>query len=102
MIFIVLSLVARRTHVSRVLGTTGSKPRQKMRPSVGQSNVPMNDLWVPSVSGGMGNSNPAFENTVQLPRAELSSVEVNRLEQFSTNSGSTVVTIHDVPPLENT
>lgn len=101
-LLIILKTYNRRTHVSRVLGTTGSKPRQKMRPSVGQSNVPMNDLWVPSVSGGMGNSNPAFENTVQLPRAELSSVEENRLEQFSTNSGSTAVTIHDVPPLENT
>lgn len=88
--------------MSRVLGATGSKPRQKMRPSLGQSNVPMNDLWIPSVSGAMGNSNPAFESTFHLPRAELSSVEENRLEQFSTNSGSTAVTIHDVPPLENT
>lgn len=73
-----------------------------MRPSLGQSNVPTSDLWIPSVSGGMGNSNPAFENTFQLPRAELSSVEENHLEQFSTNSESTAVTIHDVAPVENT
>lgn len=96
-------LVARRTHVSRVLGTSGgSKPRQKMRQSAGQHNMPLNDMRVSSVSGSMANSNPAFENSFYLPRAELGSVEENHVEQFSTNSGSTAVTIHDIPRLENT
>lgn len=108
MIFVVTQcffflLVARRTHVSRVLGTSGgSKPRQRMRQSAGQRNVPLSDMQVASVSGSMANSNPAFENSFYLPRAELSSVEGNHVKQFSTNSGSTAVTIHDIPRLENT
>lgn len=96
-------LFARRTHVSRVLGAGGgSKPRQKMSQSTGRSSMPLSHVGIASVSGSIANSNPNSENSFQLPRAELNSVEENRIEQFSITSGSTAVTIHDIPSLENT
>ncbi|KAM9340948.1 noncompact myelin-associated protein [Symphorus nematophorus] len=102
-LLIVLKTYNRRTHVSRVLGASGgSKPRQKMSQSTVQSSMPLSPVGVSSVSGSITNSNPASENGFRLPRAELNSVEENHIEQFSTNSGSTAVTIHDVPSLENT
>ncbi|XP_073339274.1 noncompact myelin-associated protein [Pagrus major] len=102
-LLIILKTYNRRTHVSRVLGASGgSKPRQKMSQSTVQSNMPLSTVGVNSVSGSMANSNPASEDSFRLPMVELSSVEENHIEQFSTNSGSTAVTIHDVPSLENT
>uniref|UniRef100_A0A3B5B9R6 Non-compact myelin associated protein n=1 Tax=Stegastes partitus TaxID=144197 RepID=A0A3B5B9R6_9TELE len=95
-LLIILKTYNRRTHASRVLGARGgSKPRPKMSQSTVHSNMPLTPVGVSSVSGSMTNSNPASENGFQLPRAELSSVEGNHIEQFSTTSGSTVVTIHD-------
>uniref|UniRef100_A0A3B4UWX6 Si:dkey-221l4.10 n=1 Tax=Seriola dumerili TaxID=41447 RepID=A0A3B4UWX6_SERDU len=102
-LLLILKTYNRRTHASRVLGASGgSKPRPKMSQSTGQSSVPLSTMGVNSVSGSIANSNPATENGFQLPRVELSSVEGNHIEQFSTTSGSTVVTIHDTPSLGNT
>ncbi|XP_040917487.1 noncompact myelin-associated protein [Toxotes jaculatrix] len=102
-LLIILKTYNRRTHVSRVLGASGgSKPRPKMSQSTAQSSMPLGAMGVHSVSGSITNSNPASENSFQLPRVELSSVEGNHIEQFSTTSGSTEVTIHDTPSLGNT
>lgn len=102
-LLIILKTYNRRTHVSRVLGAGGgSKPRQKMSQSTVQGNMPLSTMGVSSVSGSIANSNEASENGFQVPRTELSSVGENHIEQFSTTSGSTVVTIHDAPSLENT
>ncbi|XP_029982273.1 noncompact myelin-associated protein [Sphaeramia orbicularis] len=102
-LLIILKTYNRRTHVSRVLGASGgSKPRPKTSQSTVQSNVPLSPIGISSVSGSVANSNPASENGFQLPRVELSSMEGNHIEQFSTTSGSTVVTIHDIPSLGNT
>ncbi|XP_070835880.1 noncompact myelin-associated protein [Chaetodon trifascialis] len=102
-LLIILKTYNRRTHVSRVLGASGgSKPRQKMSQSTVQSSMPLSTMGVTSVSGSVPNSNPAADNGVRLPRVELNSVEENHIEQFSTTSGSTAVTIHDTPSLENT
>ncbi|XP_051241908.1 noncompact myelin-associated protein [Dicentrarchus labrax] len=102
-LLIILKTYNRRTHVSRVLGTNGSKPRQKLSQSTVQSNMPLSTMGVSSVSGSLVNSNPASENGFRLPRAELNSVEGNHIEQSSTTSGSTVITIHGAPSLlENT
>ncbi|TMS21078.1 noncompact myelin-associated protein [Larimichthys crocea] len=102
-LLIILKTYNRWTHVSRVLGpTSGSKARKKMSQSTFQSNMPLSPMGVSSVSGSMANSNPALENGFRLPRVELNSVEENHIEQSSTNSGSTAVTIHDLPSLENT
>ncbi|XP_029900477.1 noncompact myelin-associated protein [Myripristis murdjan] len=103
-LLIILKTYNRRTHVSRVLGASGgSKPRQKkMSSSTVQSSMPMSNLAISSVSGSITNSNPVSENGFRLPRVELNSTETNNIEQFSTTSGSTVVTIHDAPSLENT
>lgn len=98
-----VSPVARRTHVSRVLGASGgSKPRQKMTQTTGQRSVPLSTMGVASVSGGLNNYNLTSGTSFRLPRAELSSVEENHIEQFSTTSGSIAVTIHDIRSVENT
>eukprot|EP00064_Thunnus_orientalis_P016898 superscaffoldBa00003453_g16971 len=92
---------SRRTHVSRVLGANGgSKPRPKMSQSTVQSSMPLSNMGVNSVTGSITNSNP--ENGFQPPGVELNSMEGNQIEQFSTTSGSTVVTMHDPPSLGNT
>ncbi|XP_060918628.1 noncompact myelin-associated protein [Labrus mixtus] len=102
-LLIILKTYNRRTHVSRVLGTSGaSKPRQKLSQSTMQSSIPLSPLGVHSVSGSIPNLTPASENGFQLPRVELSSLEQNHIEQSSTNSGSTAVTIHEAPTLDNT
>lgn len=100
---ITVSFFARRTHASRVLGvSSGSKPRPRASQSTVQSNMPLSTMGVNSVSGSITNSTPASENGFQLPRIELNSVEGNNIEQFSTTSGSSVVTIRDTPSSENT
>ncbi|XP_068195234.1 noncompact myelin-associated protein [Antennarius striatus] len=102
-LLIILKTYNKHTRVSRVLGAIGgSKPRHKMGHSTGQSSMPLSPIGVSSVSGSLNNSNPVSENSFQLPRAELSSMEDNNIEQFSTNSGSTVATIHDAPSVDNT
>ncbi|KAM3595398.1 uncharacterized protein V6R79_022866 [Siganus canaliculatus] len=95
-LLIILKTYNRRTHVSRVLGPS-SKPRQKM--SQYTVPMPMSTVGVNSVSGSISNSNVPSESSFQVG---LNSMEENRIEQFSTNSGSTAVTIHDLPSLENT
>ncbi|XP_070777211.1 noncompact myelin-associated protein [Enoplosus armatus] len=96
-LLIILKTYNRRTHVSRVLGASGgSKPRAKMSQSTIQSSMPLNTMGVSSVSGSVTNSNPTSD------RVELNSVEGNHIEQFSTTSGSTAITIHDAPSSGNT
>eukprot|EP00066_Takifugu_rubripes_P027255 XP_011616521.1 PREDICTED: noncompact myelin-associated protein [Takifugu rubripes] len=99
-LLIAMKTYNRRTHVSRVLGpSSGSKSRQKRT----QSTMPLNTMGITSVSGSIANSShPALESRFRLPRVELNSVEENRPEHFSTTSGSTAVTIHDIPSMENT
>ncbi|XP_042245302.1 noncompact myelin-associated protein [Thunnus thynnus] len=100
-LLIILKTYNRRTHVSRVLGANGgSKPRPKMSQSTVQSSMPLSNMGVNSVTGSITNSNP--ENGFQPPGVELNSMEGNQIEQFSTTSGSTVVTMHDPPSLGNT
>ncbi|CAB1330611.1 unnamed protein product [Coregonus sp. 'balchen'] len=93
----------RRTHASRVLGR-GSKgpPRQKMSSSTMQTSIPLGNLGASSVSGSFALSSSMSENGFRLPRVELNSLDYNNLEQQSTISDSTVVTIHDTPSLGNT
>ncbi|KAM4625572.1 noncompact myelin-associated protein isoform 1-T2 [Polymixia lowei] len=99
-LLIILKTYNRHTHVSRVLGTNGgSKSRQKMSSSTVQSNMPMSNLGVNSVSGSIPHSNSVLENGFRLPRVELNGTERHNAEQFSTTSGSTTVTIHDAPSL---
>ncbi|XP_068608210.1 noncompact myelin-associated protein [Brachionichthys hirsutus] len=102
-LLIIMKTYNKHTRVSRVLGASGgSKPRHKAGHSPGQSSIPLSPMPVSSVSGSVDNSNPLSENSFRLPRAELSSVEDNNVEQFSTNSGSTEATIHDAPSEGNT
>ncbi|XP_036397372.1 noncompact myelin-associated protein [Megalops cyprinoides] len=99
-LLIILKTYNRRTHMSRVLGG-GSKPRKKSSSTV-QTNTAMGNVGASSVSGSFAYSRGGAENGFQLPRVEMSSLEQNNLEQYSTTSGSTVVTIHGAPSLENT
>ncbi|KAI4803730.1 hypothetical protein KUCAC02_025379 [Chaenocephalus aceratus] len=102
-LLIILKTYNRRTHVSRVLGGNGGpKPRPKLSQSTVQSNMPLSTLGVNSVSGSVFNSNPASENNVQLPRMEQNSAEGNHIEQSSSISDSTVITIHDTPSIGDT
>ncbi|XP_053290449.1 noncompact myelin-associated protein [Pleuronectes platessa] len=100
-LLIILKTYNRWTHASRVLGGS-TKPRPKMSQSTVHSSIPLSTLGISSVSSSIANSNPASENIFHLPRAELTSVEENHIEQLSTTSSSTVVTIHESPSLGNT
>ncbi|XP_041710304.1 uncharacterized protein LOC121544430 isoform X2 [Coregonus clupeaformis] len=103
-LLVILKTYNRRTHASRVLGT-GSKgpPRQKkMSSSTVQTSMPLGNLGASSVSGSFALSSSMSENGFRLPRAELNRLDQNILEQQSTISDSTVVTIHDTPSLGNT
>ncbi|XP_037602765.1 noncompact myelin-associated protein [Sebastes umbrosus] len=103
LLLIILKTYNRHTHVSRVLGARGSKPRPRPLSQLTlNSNMPLTPVGVTSVSGNLFSLNPASENGFQLPRAELSSAEGSQIEQFSTTSGSTAITIHDSPSIENT
>ncbi|XP_038864702.1 noncompact myelin-associated protein [Salvelinus namaycush] len=102
-LLVILKTYNRRTHASRVLGR-GSKgpPRQKMSSSTVQTSIPLGNLGASYLSGSFALSGSMSENGFRLPRVELSSLDQNNLEQQSTGSNSTVVTIHDTPSLENT
>ncbi|KAI1895091.1 hypothetical protein AGOR_G00102720 [Albula goreensis] len=97
----ILKTYNRRTHVSRVLGG-GSKPRKKSSSTTVQTSLPMGQLGANSISGSFAPSRSATENGFRLPRAEYSSQDQGNGEQYSTASGSTVVTIHGPPSIENT
>ncbi|XP_054469258.1 noncompact myelin-associated protein [Anoplopoma fimbria] len=102
-LLIILKTYNRRTHVSRVLGArSGSKPRPKMSQSTINSNIPLSAVGVNSVSGSIFSSNPGSENGSQLPREELNSAEGNHIEQLSTISESTAITINDPLSIGNT
>ncbi|XP_020569241.1 noncompact myelin-associated protein [Oryzias latipes] len=102
-ILIIMKTYNRRTHTSRILGVrSGTKPRPKLSQSTAQSTMPLSPLGVSSISGSITNSNPGSESSFRLPRVELPSMEENRMEQFSTTSDSTVVTIHEPTSPANT
>ncbi|KAF6721807.1 hypothetical protein FQA47_016340 [Oryzias melastigma] len=102
-LLIIMKTYNRRTQASRLLGVrSGSKPRPKVSQSTAQSSLPLNTFGVNSISGSITHSNPGSESSFRLPRVELPSVEENRMEQFSTNSDSTMVTIHEPTPSGNT
>lgn len=99
-LLIILKTYNRRTHASRVLGAS-SKPRPKMSQSTVQSSLPLTPVAISSVSHSISISEPPLQNGFQLPRVELSSVEENHLEQFSATSSSSIITIHELPSVEN-
>lgn len=119
-LLLILKTYNRHTHVSRMLGTSGSKSRQKMSTHTKatavspmgplpplSSGTPMRMLTISSVSAGIhrrsGSSSENGGFGFGFPRAaELSDTQHNDLERRSNGSGSTVVTIHDVLSLENT
>ncbi|XP_030643362.1 noncompact myelin-associated protein [Chanos chanos] len=96
LLLIILKTYNRRTHASRMLGNS-TKPRKKMSSSTTNTNVPLSNIAASSVSGSVTHFSASSENGFHLPRVNL-----NSLEQQSTTSGSTVVTIHDTPSVENT
>ncbi|XP_010877850.1 noncompact myelin-associated protein [Esox lucius] len=103
-LLVILKTYNRRTHVSRVLGTVSKvPPRPKMASSSTiHTSMPLGNLQDGSASRSFAHSNIESGNGFRLPRAELNSLEENNLEQQSTVSDSTVVTIHDPPSIGNT
>ncbi|XP_077395339.1 noncompact myelin-associated protein [Festucalex cinctus] len=86
----ILKTYNKRTHASRLLGSSGgSKPRKKT-PQSPVPIMPMATVGVSSVSGHVPNSNAG---SAPRPRAELSAA--GRVGEFSTASRSTAITIHD-------
>ncbi|XP_019743764.1 noncompact myelin-associated protein [Hippocampus comes] len=79
----ILKTYNKRTHASRLLGSSGvSKPHKK----ASQSAAPIMPMATIGVSSSNLSSSPSL-------RAEPSSL--HPIEEFSTASGSTAVTIHD-------
>nr|XP_020446404.1 noncompact myelin-associated protein [Monopterus albus] len=102
-VLLILRTYNRRTHASRVLGVSSStRPRHKLSQSTGQSSMPLSTMGVHSVTNSIDNSNPASEISFQVPTVESNGIEGNHIEQFSTISDSTVVTVHDTPSIGNT
>ncbi|KAL2098460.1 hypothetical protein ACEWY4_004940 [Coilia grayii] len=99
-LLIILKTYNRRTHASRMLaGVGGSKPRKKS--SATTQNMRMSHLAPSSVSGSFAQSSVPSENGFRLPRVDMANIDTNSAE-YSTTSGSTVVTVHDAPSIENT
>ncbi|XP_051942311.1 noncompact myelin-associated protein [Hippocampus zosterae] len=79
----ILKTYNKRTHASRLLGSSGASKSNKKTP---QSTVPI----MPMVTVGVSSSNLGSSPS---PRAEPNSV--HRIEELGTASGSTAVTVHD-------
>lgn len=103
-LLIVLKTYNRRTHANRMLTGSSTKPRKKTSSTTTHTNLAMSNLGPSSANGSImqSNSNTPSENGFRIPRVDLSNMEQINGEHFSTTSGSTVVTIHDVPSVDNT
>lgn len=82
-----------------MLAGGSNKPRKKVSSTTTNTNLAMSNVGVSSVSGSFVQSNASSENGYSIPRAN---VDRSNGEHFSTNSGSTIVTIHDMPSVDNT
>ncbi|XP_056623347.1 noncompact myelin-associated protein [Triplophysa dalaica] len=102
-LLIVLKTYNRRTHATRMLTGNSSKPRKKSS-TITNTNLAMSNMGPGSANGSImqSNSNTPSENGFRIPRVNLSNMNPSNGEQFSTTSGSTIVTIHDMPPMDNT
>ncbi|XP_015458756.2 noncompact myelin-associated protein [Astyanax mexicanus] len=104
-LLIILKTYNRRTHAARIL--TGSSNNQRKNTSA-HSNMVMGNIRGNSGLGSFAQSTAPPENGFHLPRVDLGTVnhlgtaDQRPIEQFSTTSGSTVVTIHDTPSVGNT
>ncbi|XP_062379532.1 noncompact myelin-associated protein [Sardina pilchardus] len=101
-LLIILKTYNRRTHTSRMMAGVGGSKARKKSPYSTQTNINMSHLGPSSVSGSFVQSPGPSENGFRLPRVDLASVDHNNMDQQSTASGSTVVTVHDAPSIENT
>ncbi|KAI2654378.1 hypothetical protein H4Q32_011088 [Labeo rohita] len=99
-LLIVLKTYNRRTHAKRMLGS--SKPRKKVSSTTTNTNLAMSNVGASSVSGSFVQSNTPSENGYRIPRVDLANMDRSNGEHFSTNSGSTIVTIHEMPSVDNT
>ncbi|KAA0711190.1 hypothetical protein E1301_Tti002702 [Triplophysa tibetana] len=103
-LLIVLKTYNRRTHANRMLTGNSSKPRKKTSSTLTHTNLAMSNMGPNSANGSImqSNSNTPSENGFRIPRVNLSYMNPSNGEQFSNTSGSTIVTIHDMPPMDNT
>ncbi|XP_043118761.1 noncompact myelin-associated protein [Puntigrus tetrazona] len=101
-LLIVLKTYNRRTHANRMLAGGSSKPRKKVSSTTTNTNLAMSNVGASSGSGSFVQSNASSENGYRIPRVDLPNMDRSNGEHFSTNSGSTIVTIHDMPSVDNT
>ncbi|XP_064158262.1 noncompact myelin-associated protein [Anguilla rostrata] len=99
-LLIILKTYHRCTKTSRVL-RGGPKSRTKSSSTV-HTNMHFGPRGPNSQSSSVAQARSTMGNGFQLPRAEVPNHAQNSMEQLSTISDSTVVTIHNAPPLENT
>lgn len=85
-----------------MLAGGSSKPRKKVSSTTTNTNLAMSNVGVSSVTGSFVQSNASTENGYRIPRVDLANVDRSNGEHFSTNSGSSIVTIHDMPSVDNT
>ncbi|XP_016315894.1 noncompact myelin-associated protein-like isoform X1 [Sinocyclocheilus anshuiensis] len=100
-LLIVLKTYNRRTHANRMLAVGSAKPRKKVS-STTNTNLAMSNVGASSISESFVPSNASSENGYRIPRVDLANVNRSNGEHFSNNSGSTIVTLHDMPSVDNT
>ncbi|KAF7704756.1 noncompact myelin-associated protein [Silurus meridionalis] len=97
-LLIILKTYNKKMQTKRILSGTSSKPRKNTTSTTTTTTLQMANLRGGSNMGGFAHLPNTLENGFRLPRAELA----NAAEQISMNSGSTVVTIHEMPSNGNT
>ncbi len=99
-------LFDRRSHAKRMLAGGSSKPRKKVSSTTTNTNtntnLAMSNVGANSVSGSFVQPNVFSGNGYRIPRVHLANVDRSNGEHLSTNSDSTIVTIHDMPSVDNT
>lgn len=102
-LLIVLKTYNRRTHAKRMMAGSTTKTRKKVSSTTTNTNLAMSNL-ASSVNGSFthSNSNAPSESEFRIPRVNLGNMDQSNGEHFSNTSGSTIVTIHDVPTVDNT
>ncbi|MCJ8736592.1 hypothetical protein PDJAM_G00014260 [Pangasius djambal] len=97
-LLIILKTYNKKMHTRRMLSGTSSKPRKNTTSTTTMTTLPMENMRGSANLGGFAHLPNTLENGFRLPRAEAA----NTSRQVSMTSGSTVVTIHNTPSIENT
>ncbi|XP_066502924.1 noncompact myelin-associated protein [Hoplias malabaricus] len=101
-LLIILKTYNRRTHAARMLAGSSKKTRTNTLSMATHTNLAMSNVRATSGTGSIIQSAASSENGFHIPRVDMGNIDQIPIEQSSTTSGSTLVTIHDTPSVENT